>query len=228
MSQLNALREFVHEGDTVIDIGAHTGDTTIHYALAAGQSGCTLALEPNPYVFKVLAKNATLNRDKTNIVPLNFAATESDGSFTFHYSDGAYCNGGYLDQIQSTRHGHRQRLDVQGRKLDAFLSDRYGDRLARLSLVKIDTEGYDRQVIQSMLGIVRQFQPVIICEVYRRLNTAEREALFDVLDEAGYECFHQANDGRLVGAAVKREALSDTRHFDMVALPRRRRQAQSA
>lgn len=222
--QVAAVRRFIREGDTVIDIGAHTGDTTIHYALAAGKTGCTLALEPNPYVFKVLAKNATLNRDKTHIVPLNFAATETDGFFTFHYSDGAYCNGGFLDQIQFTRHGHRQRLDVRGRNLEALLRRQYSDRLGRLSFVKIDTEGYDRQVIQSLLGILREFKPVIQCEVYRRLNQAEREALFDTLHEAGYACFHQSAGAELQGAPVKRDELMATRHFDMISVPRQRHQ----
>jgi FkbM family methyltransferase len=228
-TQVTALRRFIRAGDTVIDIGAHTGDTTIHYALAAGAAGCTLALEPNPYVFKVLAKNASLNRHKTNIVPLNFAATETDGFFTFHYSDGAYCNGGFLDQIEFRRHGHRQKLDVQGRHLETFLRQKYADRLGRLSFVKIDTEGYDRQVIQSMLGILREFQPVVVCEVYRRLNKAEREAQFDVLASAGYECFRQASGADLVGELVNRDELTSERHFDLIALPRRRRgQAQSA
>jgi len=224
-AQVNALRKFIRHGDTVIDIGAHTGDTTIPFALAAGPGGCTLALEPNPYVFKVLAKNATLNRGKTNIIPFNFAATETDGVFTFHYSDGAYCNGGFLDQIENKRHGHRQRLDVQGRNLEKFLRREYGGVLARLAMIKVDTEGYDRQVLQSILGLVREFQPVIMCEVYRRLNQAERESLFDLLSQAGYECFHYAGATTLVGDQVTRDDLMKSAHFDMVALPRRLRQA---
>ena len=57
---VDAIRQFVSPGDFVIDIGAHSGDTTVPMALAAGQGGCTLALEPNRYVFKVLAANVTL------------------------------------------------------------------------------------------------------------------------------------------------------------------------
>ena len=37
------------------------------------------ALEPNPYVFKVLELNASLNPASTRIVPLMFAAMPADG-----------------------------------------------------------------------------------------------------------------------------------------------------
>src|SRR5712691_5456894 len=72
---VDALRTFLREGDVAIDIGAHTGDSTLPIALAVGARGLVFALEPNPYVFKVLAATAALNPAKTRIVPLMFAAT---------------------------------------------------------------------------------------------------------------------------------------------------------
>ena len=66
---VDELRRFIKKGDMVIDIGPHTGDTTVPMALAAGASGCTLGLEPNPYVFKILEQNASLIKEKTNITP---------------------------------------------------------------------------------------------------------------------------------------------------------------
>jgi hypothetical protein len=78
--EVDWLRTFLHEGDVAIDIGAHSGDSTLPIALVTGVSGCVFALEPNPYAFKVLAANARLNRDKTRIVPLMIAATPEDGS----------------------------------------------------------------------------------------------------------------------------------------------------
>src|SRR5262245_27638099 len=54
-ASVDGVRRFVQPGDFAIDIGAHSGDTTVPMALAAGSTGCTLALEPNPHVFKILA-----------------------------------------------------------------------------------------------------------------------------------------------------------------------------
>ena len=45
--------------------------------------GCVLALEPNRYVFPVLKKNSELNAEKTNIIPLMFAATPEDAEMEF-------------------------------------------------------------------------------------------------------------------------------------------------
>jgi FkbM family methyltransferase len=216
---VDAIRHFVREGDTVIDIGAHTGDTTVPMALAVGASGLTLALEPNPYVYRVLEANARLNEGRTHIVPLNFAATETEGTFTFHYSDAAYCNGGYLSKLSNQDHGHWHALDVRGVNLDAFLRRNYPDRLARLSYLKIDTEGYDRDVILSIMSILREFRPVIRVEVLLHLTDAEREALFDVLTDAGYECYRYLDGPDPIGERVSRADMVRWKHFDIVAMP---------
>ncbi|MHC4396643.1 MAG: FkbM family methyltransferase [Planctomycetota bacterium] len=219
---IDSVRKFVSEGDTVIDIGAHTGDTTVPMAIAAGASGCTLALEPNPYVYKILEKNAGLNTDKTNIIPLNFAATEADGTFTFHYSDSGYCNGGYLSQIKNQRHGHRHQLEVQGLNLEKFLRDNYTERLQRLTYVKIDTEGYDKQVIVSVMSIIQDYKPVILTEVLRKLVKSERQELYDVLEGAGYDCFDYVGGPNCQGQRVLREDLMKwyRKPLDILAIPR--------
>lgn len=97
---LDFFRQYSKSSGLAIDIGAHTGDTTVPMALAIGPKGTVLAFEPNPHVFRVLQKNSELNRSKTNIVPLCFAATDHDGEFEFNYSDASYCNGGFF---QSTK-----------------------------------------------------------------------------------------------------------------------------
>jgi FkbM family methyltransferase len=217
---VDEVRRFVRTGDTVIDIGAHTGDTTVPMAIAAGPTGCTLALEPNPHVFEVLKVNARLNPEKTNIVPLNYAATKVDGKYTFHYSDAAYCNGGYLSSIDNQEHGHWHALEVQGINLDQFLRRNFLDRLSRLTFIKIDTEGYDRDVICSIMSILREFRPVLMVEVLLHLTETERDGLFNVLAEGDYDCFRYAEGLEVVGEQLGRSDMLRWGHFDIIAVPK--------
>ena len=217
--QINSLREYINEGDLVIDVGAHTGDTTIPMALAAGKSGLTLALEPNTYVFKLLEKNASRNPHNTNIKDLNYAAIKHNGEFIFDYSDEAYCNGGYLSQISSKKRDHIYHLKVKGMNLSNYLHENYKNYLDKLSYLKIDTEGYDKEVIASMIDIIKIYKPVIQTEVLKKLTQHEREELYQLLMDAGYRCYKYGSDEQPKGQLIAKNDLLRWKHFDILALP---------
>src|SRR5687768_16756073 len=61
IDSIRELAKFLSPGDVTIDIGAHTGDSSIPMALCVGKAGAVLAIEPNPYVFSVLKTNSELN-----------------------------------------------------------------------------------------------------------------------------------------------------------------------
>jgi FkbM family methyltransferase len=216
---VNAVRQFVSPGDFVIDVGAHSGDTSVPMALAAGQGGCTLALEPNPYVFKVLTANAALNREKTNIVASCCAATQADGDFVFHYSDASFCNGGFRSQLRWRIYRRKHALKIQGRNLLNMLQTEFADWLPKLSYIKVDAEGYDRAILASILPIIRERRPVIRTEVFRKLLTSERHALFDLLDGTGYDIHRYRDDSSPLADTLKREDMIREKHFDVLAIP---------
>lgn len=218
-SAVDAIRQFVWPGDFVIDVGAHSGDTSVPMALATGQGGCTLALEPNPYVFKVLAANAALNQDKTNIVPRCCAATETDGNFIFHYSDAGFCNGGFRSQQRWRFYRRKHALTIQGRNLLAMLQTDFANWLPKLAYLKVDAEGYDRAILASILPIIRERRPVIRTEVYRKLLARERYELFDLLAEAGYRIHRFQDDARPTGGLLTRSDMTREKHFDVLAVP---------
>jgi len=216
---VNVLRPFLREGDVVIDIGAHTGDSTIPMALAVGAGGVVFALEPNPYVFKVLALNATLNPAKTRIVPLMFAAMPSDGPVEFEYSDEGYCNGGFHRSISRWKHGHFQKLRVEGRNLAAYLQANAPQELARLRFVKIDTEGFDREVARSLSGLLKEHRPFVKSEIYKHLADEERRGYFDDLRRLGYRIY-KCEETVYQGEELRQpDDLLRWRHFDIFAAP---------
>lgn len=211
-------KQFIKEGDFVIDIGAHTGDTTVPIALCSGKKGLILALEPNRYVFKILEKNSSLNLFLTNIHAINFAATKEDGSFSFNYSDEAFCNGGFFDEIQSKDHGHNYALEISGIDLNKYLNENYSKNLNQLSLIKIDAEGYDKEIIKSLIPIINEYKPSIITECNENLSEEERYDLYETIRSLNYRLVQIDDfDPSTIKELNKKEDMLSTKHFDIIA-----------
>lgn len=218
-SNIEFYQKLSCKGGMIIDIGAHTGDTTVPMALAVGKEGLVLGLEPNEYVYKILEKNASLNSDKTTIIPLCIAATAKDGAFTFNYSDASFCNGGFLSQIKNKRHHHSFTLNVTGRNLQDYLLKNHKDDLTKLDLIKIDAEGYDKEILKSIPKILEDFKPNLLIECYKRLTLEEREELFDLVDGFGYQLYFLDNFLKLETLEkIAKSQMTLKKHFDMLAI----------
>jgi FkbM family methyltransferase len=216
---VDGLRDFLHEGDVAIDIGAHTGDSTLPMALAAGRAGTVFALEPNPYVFRVLAQNAALNPASTHIVPLMFAAMPVDGDVEFEYSDEGYCNGGFHQSISAWRHGHFSKLRVQGKNLLAYLRASAPETLPKIRFIKIDTEGFDRQVARTLVELFERSRPYLKTEIYKHMPDAERAGYFKDLRALRYRLY-KCGEVEYRGEELRAPAdLSAWKHFDVFAVP---------
>ncbi|MDR2769187.1 MAG: FkbM family methyltransferase [Puniceicoccales bacterium] len=218
---LQFYEQYVPKDSFAIDIGAHTGDTTVPMAVVAGSKGLVLGLEPNPYVFKVLERNAQLNKNLAQIIPLCCAATSENGTFEFNYSDASFCNGGFLSKIQTKSHHHSHKLMVKGINLSTYLNENMKAYLPKLSFVKVDAEGYDKDVLSSLTNIIKTYRPIIMAECYKRLTKEERFSLFNIFEDFGpYKLFklddnrHTANIHIPSGEMMLREP-----HFNFVALP---------
>lgn len=216
---INELRKFLAPGDAALDIGAHTGDTALPMALAVGKSGCVFALEPNKYVFPILEKNAALNPDKTNILPLMFAATESDGEFEFNYSDNGFCNGGFHAGESNWRHAHAFKLKVAGKNLLNYLRENNRAIIPQIRFIKVDAEGFDYQVLKTLEDLIAANKPFVKAEVYKRTTLAERERLYEFLNNFGYEIFRVESETNYRAQLIKKENLNDWKHYDIFCVP---------
>ncbi len=216
---VDALRRFLREGDVAVDIGAHSGDTTVPLALAVGRAGAVFALEPNPYAFKVLLANSALNRKTTNIIPLMFAATPEDGEFEFEYSDAGFCNGGMHAGISKWKHAHFFKLQVQGRNLVNYLKREYPGELARVRYVKIDTEGFDRAVAASLRELLAANRPFLRSEIFGHLSESERAGYFRDLLALGYTIHKLNSDEDYEGEVLTERDVMRWPHFDIFAVP---------
>jgi len=219
---VDRFRRFLQPGDAAIDIGAHAGDTTLPVALAVGRSGCVLALEPNPYVFPTLEQNARLNPDKTNIVALNVAAMRTDGAFEFQYGDAGFMNGGFHEGMGKWRHESAFDVTVQGRNLEALLSREFADLVPRLRYIKVDAEGFDLAILETIVDLIDRVRPYLQVEMFsmRRSSREYRLALYDFLIQHDY-AVHSAEDAdTFPGEPITPDNVTRWDHYDVFCVPR--------
>lgn len=189
-SDVDFFRRFIKAGDFVIDIGANIGDTTVPMAIAAGKEGTTLGFDPNPYVYKILEANAALNPDKTNIIPVCRAISTEEEEFYFISSEASFANGG-ISPTQESNHGkfvypHK----VKGVNLLDFLKTNYKNLLDKLSFIKIDTEGYDKEILKSISDLIAELKPVIVAESFGKSSDEAKMELFEQISIHGYNLFY--------------------------------------
>lgn len=216
---IEELRSYLNEGDFCIDIGAHTGDTALPFALAVGKNGAVLALEPNKYVFKILEENVRLNTDKSTIIPLMAAATDHDGEFEFEYSDAGFCNGGLHEGISKWKHGHAFKMKIQGINLAQLLRDKYSDKLPKLNFIKIDTEGYDLSVLKSIIELVKKYRPHLHIEIFKNTSLAYREEMHNLLSSLNYSIYRVNSDIDLQGDELSKADLMTWVGYDIFCIP---------
>jgi FkbM family methyltransferase len=217
-SELARLQAFLRPGDVAIDIGAHMGDSTLPMALSVGKNGTVLAFEPNAFVFPVLAENAKLNRESTNIRAYQFAITEDDRDVKFSYGDPGFMNGGSIERTRWFRWGNSYTQIVQGIRLDRFVSEHYPEMIDKIRYVKIDAEGYDYFVLKSMPQIIAASRPFIQAEIMHGTPRSYRDGIHELLTENGYR-IEKHQSGVNSGSVLTRSELYFTDNFDIFCTP---------
>jgi FkbM family methyltransferase len=212
-------RHLVQDGDMVIDVGAHEGDTIVPMALAVGKAGVALALEPNPHSFKVLEANARLNPEKTRIIPVNFAATSTDGEFTFGSSDPSFGNGGIVGFTHNANRNIRYTFNVPGKNLEQYVDKNHSGHRHKIALIKIDAEGYDKEIIKTLPKIIRENRPYLITECFGPSTGQEKLELFHILSQLEYELYRLSGFTFKNLTKISQGEMTGKKTFDILAVP---------
>jgi len=186
--------ELIPEDSIVLDIGAHVGGFSIIFGKCV-PNGKVLAFEPNPKTFNILKENAD-NNPELNIIPFNFAATKETKSYTFYYSDpnrfGNGMNGGNFDEValgEQIKQSHNYPVEVSGINIYDFLLENFKDELHKIKFIKIDTEGFDKEVLKTLSSLIIKNRPILMVESFREATKEEILDYYNILKSFNYEIY---------------------------------------
>lgn len=173
------------QADVVLDIGAYTG---IYGLVAAAMSSTSLvvAFEPSPVTFPRLLVNIQANALQARVAPINVALSDENGTAELKMFGGIYTMSSGETIADNTQLEAPFRRVVQTRKGDDLMAS-LDEELAQsgltmdvagrtVSLMKIDVEGHETEVVSGLLRLVNEHQPLILLEAW------DQDALDHVLD----------------------------------------------
>lgn len=176
-SEMAFIRDhLIKKGDIVFDCGAHHGCTTVVLSNWVGDEGKVIAFEPVPKNCEIIKKNIKLN-NLTNVILEEKAVGAGVGKVNI--------SGASNSRIISSSRG----IEVSLTKLDEY-------RHFKPSLLKIDVEGFEREVLKGAKNILSSI-PKLAIEIHTEILPRfgyQVEDLFNLIDIDQYNFWVQWND----------------------------------
>ena len=145
-NMLPLLKEFIKNGDVVLDIGAFIGDHTIYYSKLVGDNGSVIAFEPN-----------------------------RDSFFCLEHNLKAYKNVELINSAIGKEYGFVRTVDVLGNiGMNFLIPDNLGGiviyslnqmEIDRIDFIKIDVEGFELDVLIGGKETINKFKPTMLIEI---------------------------------------------------------------
>jgi FkbM family methyltransferase len=149
---------YLRPGDIMIDVGANVGI----YTIAAGFLGARVAaFEPSSGAQQVLRRNIVLNRleESVRVFPMALGDTIGSMSFTTDLDVG--------NHLLADPTGSATEETVEVRSLDSVVNDEveWFER-ATGTLLKVDVEGHDAEVLRGARRAIANYRPVVLVETW--------------------------------------------------------------
>jgi FkbM family methyltransferase len=177
----------------IVDIGANTG---IYSLLAQNNnvSATVIAVEPVDINYEILARNIRKNKFPVNVDKI--ALSDTEGIATMYMLKDKL---NYMTSVNDDRYklhpeiqGESEVIEIQVPiKPFKYLVDKYN--LRALDLVKLDVEGHELAVVNSMKGFLAEHHPSILIEIISDVNAVDLDHFFRGI---GYDLFLAIDEKR--------------------------------
>lgn len=169
------------EGTDVIEVGSNNGNFTIEFAEMVGDNGRIFAFEPQRVIFQQLCGNIFMN-GLDNVYAYNVAVGDQSGFIKMETPD--YFSEDFVNfgDVGVCVDNNQDKEVSQITTVDSF-------DFRSVSLMKIDVQGYEVNVLKGSLETIEKHRPFIFIEVedhnLKKFGSSESD-LFDFLKNLGY------------------------------------------
>jgi FkbM family methyltransferase len=204
----------------IFDVGANFGSISLPFATGHDRA-VVYAFEPTHSAMAKLKRNIELNVDilGRRVIPIQaFISDSNTNSSTL-----AAFSSWPVDSLDGDRHPVHLGVSKDATKkqitLDSFIQDRGIDRV---DLIKIDTDGYELDVLRGAADLLRRFRPLVIFELTAYLMK-ERQISFSDYEELllplGYQLLDAKSFGKVAESNIEK-LIPPGGGIDILAIPK--------
>jgi FkbM family methyltransferase len=154
-------REFLKPDSVVIDAGANIGTFTV-LAASIATAGKVYAFEPGSLAREILEKN-TKSADNVMVIPSGLGEKSETTEMLVHadYPGMSMLGDAGLTVTQDSPGVVQEAVHVT--TIDDFVAK---NGITKIDFIKMDTEGYEKQIIRGARETIRRDKPVIAASAY--------------------------------------------------------------
>ncbi len=190
----NFLTNILNDGDVFFDIGTHVGFYTVLASRLTSPTGSVHGFEPTPRTFKTLSENTSKLQ---NVTINNVAVLDKETEIDFiDYGPRHSAFNTYKDR---TGEGMKFLDKAEHVKVKTISLDKYcKEKSTYPTVVKIDAEGAEHLILQSMNEILSTAKPIVTIEVGGGVEWQSNcKKSIDFLLDKGYRCFETTIEGNI-------------------------------
>lgn len=175
-----AWQRLLKKGDHVVDIGGNVGYHALLAGTLVGPSGRVVTVEPSRYIYAQLVDNIALN-GYTHVTALKHAVSNKVGEVDLYFAG---------ENIQGNSSIYKNDNHSLSEKVTCITFEQIAAKieLSKVKLIKIDVEGAEPLVLDSLYGSLEKLDPdvVIFVEISPN-NTDDAEQMLAPYLSAGFE-----------------------------------------
>ncbi len=185
--ETNVLKYFGNLPGSVIDIGANVGYYSIVLGKLISDNDSLIAIEANSKVFSQLRGNIEINDLNQKVIALNILLSDKESLTQFYEPKTSGSSASSLRNLHP----------AEDTSIESLISVRLDNieivrNLKAISLIKIDVEGAELEVVKGALETITQNSPIIFIELLRKWSKIfgyHPNEVLDTLKPLGYKAF---------------------------------------
>ncbi len=186
--EIRLLRYLVDPARNSVDVGANKGVYTYFLARRSRQ---VFAFEPNPKIFRILARNT---RTAPNVTLSRLALSNESQAAVLRVPRhrGGFSNQGASLSALKVPSDYKE-VRIEAARLDDL-------EISDAGFIKIDVEGFEQEVLDGASLLLERDRPVLLIEIEERFLNRPIEAAIRSVQDLGYRGVALL-DGRLIDLA---------------------------